>query len=161
MAQQVLGRLLYCYEPGELKEEERTWAAVRVQSACRDLICAQRWEEEEPRVRAASASMETVIRRAMLAYSWSEQDGVKDVIEGKDLRRCEAWLHQVVLPSAQWLLDRVNSYADPDVGTGPSEDEGALENSSDIISTAAMVDAPVQEWLLTAEITMPADEGST
>lgn len=105
MARQLLGRLLACYEPNELRQDERTWAAVRVQSGCRDLICAQRWEEEEARVKAASANMETVIRRAMLAYSWSEQGGVKELITGNDLKICEAWVHKVVLPSAQRLLE--------------------------------------------------------
>ncbi|KAL8750064.1 MAG: hypothetical protein Q9184_006562 [Pyrenodesmia sp. 2 TL-2023] len=105
MARQLLGRLLACYEPEQLRTDERTWAAVRVQSACRDLIWPKRWKKEDARVRGASVSMETVVRRAMLAVSWSEQDGVKDLITSRDLRRCEAWLHKVVLPSVQHVLE--------------------------------------------------------
>ncbi len=105
MARQILGRPLATYESGELREDQRTWAIVRVQSACRDLIWPERWEEEDGRVKAASFHMQKVIRKAMLAYVRSEQAGIPDFIPREELRKCERWLQKVVIPHVQGMLN--------------------------------------------------------
>lgn len=108
MAQQVLGHPLVTYESGELREEERNWAMVRVQSACRDMIWRDRWEEEDARVKAASIHMQKAIRRAMLLLSRSGQDGIQDSIPDsipdEKLRKCERWLQKVIIPYVQDML---------------------------------------------------------
>ncbi|KAL8899002.1 MAG: hypothetical protein Q9207_006417 [Kuettlingeria erythrocarpa] len=148
MARQVLGRPLVTYESGELREEQRTWAIVRVQSACRDLIWPDRWEEEDTRVKAASIHMQKVIRKAMLAYVRNEQNGIPDFIPGEELRKCERWVQKVVIPHVQSMLN------------GEIDDDATQDNSSDNIPSDAMVDAPDQAWLLSMRFTPPADEDS-
>lgn len=91
-----MGNILTTYTPQELEEEERNWAAVRLQYACRGLIDVRRWSsssgvgQEGEKGRRVNEWMRGEVQKMLGRCCIGENGGWKAIAE-EDVRRCEEW----------------------------------------------------------------------